>query len=342
MSGAIFILHKLPYLIDKLPFSNIAIARPSIITVIMCYLAVIAIKDYHFGHKYFLRTKLIISAIVGSIISSSIIAASLSGTMNINFVNVGQGDGCYIKLPKGENIIIDGGGSEEYSDYNAGKELFLPYLKTEGVSRIDLAILSHYHKDHCLGTIAALENFKVQAILMPDYMKDNEYRKEIEAIAKEKNVNIIYPRNDDTITFESGAKLRMISAGNNFSENDSSLVFTITCNNFTAMFTGDASSITENKHIDNLYDVDLLKVAHHGSKTSTSDEFLNKITPEYAVISVGEDNTYMLPDTKVLKRLAKHNAQVLRTDKLGDIRFKVSRYGMVSFDSYYPDAQDWR
>ena len=342
MSGAIFILHKLPYLIDKLPFSNIAIARPSIITVIMCYLSVIVIKDFHFDHKHFLRTKLIISAIIGSMISSLIIMVLSSGTMNINFVNVGQGDGCYMKLPKGENIIVDGGGGEEFSDYNAGKELFLPYLKTEGVSRIDLAILSHYHKDHCLGTIEALKNLRVQAILMPDCMAENEYRKEIEALAKEKSINIIYPKNGDTITFESGAKLKIISAGNNFSENDSSLIFTITCNNFTAMFTGDASSFTEIKHIDEFYDVDLLKVAHHGSNTSTSNEFLERITPEYAVISVGENNTYMLPDTKVLKRLEKHNSQVLRTDKLGDIRFKISRYGMVSFDSYYPDTQDWR
>ncbi len=342
MSGAIFILHKLPYLIDKLPFSHIGIARPGIITVIMCYLAVIVIKDFNFGHRHFLRTKLIISAIIGTIISSAIIAVSSLGTMSINFVNVGQGDGCYMKLPKGENIIIDGGGGEEFSDYDAGKELFLPYLKTEGAYRIDLAILSHYHKDHCLGTIAALKNLDVQAILMPDYMPDSEYRKEIEALAKEKNVNIIYPQNGDTVTFESGAKLKIISAGNNFSENDSSLVFTITCNNFTTMFTGDASSYTENKHINDFYDVDLLKVAHHGSDTSTSNEFLRKITPEYAVISVGEDNTYMLPDNLILKRLKKHGAYVMRTDKLGDIRFKISRYGSVSFDSYYPDTKDWR
>ena len=341
MSGAVFILHKIPYLIDKLPFSHIGIAKPGIITVIMCYLAVIVIKDFHYNHRHFLRTKLIISAIVGTIVSSAIIAVSSFGTMSINFVNVGQGDGCYIKLPKGENIIIDGGGGEEFSDYDAGKELFLPYLKSEGAYRIDLAILSHYHKDHCLGTIAALENLKVQAILMPNHMEDSEYRKEIETLAKEKNVNRIYPENGYTITFESGAKLKIISAGNNFSENDSSLVFTITCNNFTALFTGDASSYTENKHIDDLYDVDLLKVAHHGSKTSTSKEFLRKVTPEYAVISVGEDNTYMLPDTTVLKRLKKCGSYVMRTDKLGDIRFKVSGYGRVSFDSYYQDTKDW-
>ena len=262
--------------------------------------------------------------------------------MSINFVNVGQGDGAYIRLPHGENIIIDGGGGEDYSDYDAGEKLFLPYLKTEGVFRIDLAILSHYHKDHCLGTIAALKNLDVGAILMPDFMKGNEYRTEIEAIANKKGIEIIYPRDNDTITFESGAKIDVISAGNNYSENDSSLVFTITCNDFKALFTGDATEYTEERHINDFYDVDLLKVAHHGSKTSTSEEFLEKTSPEYAVISVGEDNTYLLPNDEIVRRLNKSGAYVMRTDKLGDIRFKINKFGGVSYSSYYPAKQEWR
>ncbi len=342
MSGAIYIMHKLPYLIDRLPLSHIGFERPSIIMVIISYLIVILIKDFATGHKKRFRTQLILAIVIGGFVSSAMLSFISSGSMSIRFVNVGQGDGAYIKLPDGENIIVDGGGSEDYSDYDAGEKLFLPYLKTEGAYRIDLAILSHYHKDHCLGTIAALKNLDVQAILMPDYMEGNEYRVEIETIAKEKNIEIIYPNDKDKIKFDSGAEIEIISAGNNYSENDTSLVFTLNCNNFSALFTGDTTQYTENKYIDEFSDIDLLKVAHHGSATSTSSEFLEKTAPEYAVISVGEDNSYLLPNDKVVSRLKKSGAYVMRTDKLGDIRFDISRFGTISYSSYYPDNQEWR
>lgn len=342
ISGAVFIMHKIPYLIDRLPLSHITFKRPSIIIVIISYMLVVLIKDYATGHKKRIRTQLILSIVIGGFVSSSILSFFSYGSMSIRFVNVGQGDGAYIRLPHGENIIVDGGGGEDYSDYDAGKELFLPYLKTEGAYRIDLAILSHYHKDHCLGTIAALENLDVQAVMMPDYMADNQYRIEIETIAKEKNIEIIYPNDKDKIKFNSGAEIEIISAGNNYSENDTSLVFTLTCNNFCTLFTGDTTEYTENKYIDEFSDVDLLKVAHHGSATSTSTEFLEKTTPEYAIISVGEDNSYLLPSDKIVNRLKKSGAHIMRTDKLGDIRFDISKFGTISYSSYYPDNKEWR
>lgn len=339
MAGAVYIIHKLPYLIDKLPLSHIGIKRPSIVMVIICYLGVILIKDYVTGHKKRFRTQFILAVVIGGFVSSALLSFFSYGSMSISFVNVGQGDGAYIRLPDGANIIVDGGGGEDYSDYDAGKELFLPYLKTEGAYRIDLAILSHYHKDHCLGTIAALENLDVQAVMMPDQMQDNEYRAKIETIANEKGIEIIYPKDKDIIRFDSGTEIKIISAGNNYSENDSSLVFTLTCNDFSVMFTGDATEYTENKYIKEFYDIDLLKVAHHGSDTSTSNQFLKKIKPEYAVISVGKDNTYLLPNDNALKRLEKSGTKVMRTDKLGDIRFNINKFGGISYDSYYPDEE---
>ncbi len=340
MAGAIYLIHKMPYLIDKLPLSHIGIKRPSIVMVIICYLGVILIKDYLTGHKKRFRTQFIFAIIIGGLVSSALLSFVSYGSMSVSFVNVGQGDGAYIRLPDGANIIVDGGGGEDYSDYDAGKKLFLPYLKTEGAYRIDLAILSHYHRDHCLGTIAALENLDVQAVMMPDQMHDNEYREQIEALANEKGVEIIYPQDKDIIRFDSGAEIKIISAGNNYSENDSSLVFTLTCNNFSVMFTGDATEYTENKYINEFYDIDLLKVAHHGSKTSTSSEFLKEVKPEYAVISVGKDNTYLLPNDNTLERLRKSGAKIMRTDKLGDIRFNINKFGGISYNSYYPDNEE--
>ena len=93
----------------------------------------------------------------------------------------------------------------------------------------------------------------------------------------------------------------------------------------------------ELENINNFNDIDLLKVAHHGSKSSTSEEFLEITKPEYAVISAGEDNSYDHPSYEVLKRLKNADAKILRTDLLGDIRIKVDRHGNMSYSSYYPE-----
>ncbi len=341
ISGAVYIIHKIPYVVDMLPFSNIILKKPSILTVVALYLSAVVIKDIADKHTYFLRTKILTGVICGCLMSSFVTAILSSGASYINFVNVGHGDGCYIKLSDGKNIIVDGGGCEDFSDYDAGAKIFLPYLKAEGVATVDLAILSHYHKDHCLGTIAAIKNLDVKAVMMPNFGEGDEYREEIETLARKKNIEIIYPENGDCLKFPSGDEIEIISGGNNFSENDYSLVFTLKTNGFKALFTGDATSHTEYTMLDTFSDVDLLKVAHHGSDTSTTDEFLSETTPEYAVISTNEDSVYKLPDKSVLNRLQKHGAYTLRTDKLGDIRFKISKNGKVGYTSYYSDTDEW-
>lgn len=342
ISGAVYVIHKIPYVADMLPYSSIILKKPSILTVIAFYLSAVVIKDFSDGHMYLLRTKTLVGVISGCLISSVLTAMLSFGATYISFVNVGHGDGCYIKLSGGENIIVDGGGGEYFSDYDAGANIFLPYLKAEGVRTVDLAILSHYHKDHCLGTIAALKSLSVKAIMMPDFAPENEYRKEIEAIAKEKDIEIIYPKDGYRLNFVSGAKIEIISGGNNFSENDHSIVFMLEDNDCKALFTGDATSYTEYKMSDSFSDVDLLKVSHHGSNTSTTDEFLYATTPEYAVISVDEDSGYNLPSQAVLNRLEAHGAYTLLTDRLGDIRFKLSGNGKISYTSYYSEADERR
>lgn len=337
--SSLWILKKLPYFIDSLPLSSIRLARPKIITIILFYLAVVVIKDIFNKKQEKFKTQALIAILTGGILSVMLINIFSLGSAKITFVNVGQGDGAIIELPKGERIIVDGGGGEEYSDYDAGEKVFLPYLSNEGLFRIDMAIVSHFHKDHCLGTIAAMKNMNVHTVAMPDLMPDNKYRIEIEEIARQKGIEILYLGKGDKITFESGAELNVISPSKNdfTEENDTSIVFTLSVNGFQSLFTGDATKNIEEKYINDFYDIDLLKVAHHGSSTSSTKEFLNKVLPEYAVISAGKDNTYNLPDDTIVKRIENTGAHILRTDELGDIQFTISKNGLMSYTTFYSE-----
>lgn len=334
--SSVWLFKKLPYFIDALPLSSIKLAKPGLLTIIIFYIAVILIRDIYYGKAERIRAQVIGAMLTGSIISMILMYIMTLGTIGITFINVGQGDGIAIELAKGERILVDGGGGEEFSDYDAGENIFLPYLMDEGLFRIDMAIVTHYHKDHCLGTIAAMKELDINTVAMPDMMSGNKYRQEIEELARQKGIDIIYLKRGDRITFESGAVIDVISPSGNddAEENDTSIVFTLSANNFKALFTGDATKNIETKYLNDFSDVDLLKVGHHGSDTSSSTEFIQKISPEYAVICVGEDNTYNLPDDTVISRLKKAGAIILRTDKQGDIRFTVSKNGNIRYSAF--------
>lgn len=261
------------------------------------------------------------------------------GTVEVTFVNVGQGDGAIVDAPYRGTILIDGGGGAEYSDYNVGEKVFLPYLETEGITRIEAAFVSHYHKDHAEGIIAAIENLRVKNVFMPDVMPDSPIRLKIEAAAKEHNTKIHYISEDSKVVFDNGltvsaivptAKTKLISED----ENDTSLVYNVEYGGFSCAFTGDMSAFAERNLISEgkTFDCDVLKVAHHGSDTSTSEEWLDALKPEYAVISVGEDNGYGLPSNEVLDRL--EGTEVLRTDENGDIKIIGDKNGVRKINSF--------
>lgn len=321
----VYILHVLPYFIDRLPFSRINLPGTGIVVLILFYLCIALIRNIYIRGCSNLKSFILALIILGGGMSVVIREISLGGAMNITFVNVGHGDGIFIELPKGETIIIDGGGGEEFSDYDAGKRVFVPYLKKEGIFDIDVAIVTHYHKDHCLGTISALKNMDIKTLIMPDVMKDNKYRIEIENLAHQQGTEIEYLTYKDRIIFDSGAEIEIISPVDTryIEENDTSIVFELTYKEFSALFMGDATDKIETKHLEDFSDIDLVKIGHHGSDSSTCEEFLNVIKPEIAVITINENNSYGLPNDNVIERLQAVGASIFRTDEEGDISFTV-------------------
>lgn len=337
MTAMAYIIVHVPMLMDKLLPTYIILPRPTIVFILAYAFLAAAAGYYVHGEKTRSKWSSLISAAL--FCSFAISQLTRLGTAEVTFVNVGQGDGAVVNVPYSGAIIIDGGGGAEYSDYNVGEKVFVPYLEAEGITRIEAAFVSHYHKDHAEGVIAAVENLRVKNVFMPDVMPENKLRVQLENAARENNTKIHYISENSKVVFDNGlvvnitvpaAKTALISDD----ENDTSLLFDVSYGDFNCLFTGDMTKFAERNLIETgeTAECDVLKVAHHGSNTATSEEWVNAVKPGYAVISVGEKNEYDLPDKEVIERLS--GSKVLRTDKNGDITIIGNKHGIKDINIY--------
>jgi len=326
----------LPEVAQRLPSYFIRLKVPNLAEIVIFYLVWwIFIR----GLKFKLKTvkTAIISIIALGIFLSGFVYTE-TDTLSVYFVNVGQGDGAILHTSRGETVLIDGGGNtRQDSNYNIGEQVFLPYLTSHGFSRIDVAILSHCHEDHAEGIIAAAEFLDIRVIVMPPTPEDNPCHQRILQVAKDKNIPVEYLSKGDEIRFDSGLTIRFLEPKSqhiNENINDASLVAHISYGEFDALFTGDSYTKDYEVYPEN---VELLKVAHHGSDTSTSQEFLKITNPKCAVISVGKDNPYNLPSKEVLYNLQNSGTKILRTDQSGDIKIKAKKCGKFTYKTLKGD-----
>lgn len=336
VSAMLFVLKHLPYTLDKMGINEIALPKPTILFLIIYLLIMVALVKYIKNKKkdmyaaLFTAAALMVSGAAGQIMR-------LNDT-EISFINVGQGDGALISAPYQYNILIDGGGGNAYSDYDPGEKVFLEYLLSEGITYIDSAFVSHYHQDHVQGIIAAMENIRVRNLFLPDNMEGNKWRVKLEEAARNNNTKVHYIKSETLLTYNNGMTLRIIPPAKKTAisddENDTSYVCRIEYGDFSTVFTGDMSKFAENNLIETgrVGQSDVLKVSHHGSKTATGSEWLDTVKPLYAVISVGENNTYALPNKEVLDRLS--DTELYRTDYDGDVRFTVNNKGKIRIDTF--------
>ncbi len=230
--------------------------------------------------------------------------------LEVIFFNVGQGDSIYIEALTDKQILIDGGPSSVILEKLSEEMPF--YDRT-----IELMVLTHPDHDHLFGLIEVLRNYKVENILQTGAEKETKEYEAWKEMIKKEGANILKARKGQTIFFK-GALLKVLHPSEKLdnSINDTSIVLKLLHGSNSFLFTGDITEKTEKKLGD--ADSDVLKAAHHGSKTSSCPEFLEKVSPSLAVISVGE-NSYGHPDKGVLARLEEFGIQVKRTDKDNDI-----------------------
>ena len=237
------------------------------------------------------------------------------------FLDVGQGDSMFILTENKKSIIIDTGGKINYekeewavrrTNYSICEDTLIPFYKSLGAKEIDYMFVTHGDVDHAKEARCISENMNVKQSFInsdgvTDYEKLDNYKKFGNSFIEIDNVKIY---NINSVLYDN--------------ENDNSLVLLVVINNLKFLLMGDASIKVEKNLITNydLSDVDVLKVGHHGSKSSSSKEFIDEINPKYAIISVGENNRYNHPSNEVLDNLK--NSIIYRTDKDGTILFKIN------------------
>lgn len=332
LNFAVKIIYKLPYIIKDLPFSHINIGKPSIVFILM-FLCVIFVVYYRIKSRK-QHAFLWSAGAVGFGLSLIVTTAMRLGTAEFMFVNVSQADGSIVHIPFGETIIIDGGGGNEWTDYNTGKALFVPYLEAKGINHIEVAIVSHYHQDHVEGVIDAIKSIKTDYVYAPmpteaDSDKMREWATKLRDVAKESGATLCYVSTDTRLEFSDGLIIDIYAPEKYISkhdENDTSLPIKVSFGEFSVLYTGDMTSFAEREFMNQAdVDADVLKVAHHGSRDSSCSEFIAAVSPDYAVISCGENNVYAHPHAETLQRL--RGTAILRTDLMGDIRISARKNG---------------
>lgn len=256
----------------------------------------------------------------GSASSSALQGDSAGGMLRVEYLDAGQADAIFITLPGGRNMLIDGGN-------NSDGGLLAAYLKQAGVSKIDFLVSTHPHEDHIGGLDIIVDRFKIGKIFLPkvnDKMTPTTktYEDFLTAV-KEGGYKLTATKAGDIILDEQNLKIECLAPGtdNYKSLNDYSVVLKITYGSTSFLFMGDAESVSEKEMLENAeaLKADVLKVGHHGSHSSTGTDFLSAVSPEYAIICCGADNSYGHPHDETLSALTAAGITVNRTDTDGTV-----------------------
>lgn len=264
-------------------------------------------------------TFLILSLIIsGCDVDTREITVDSENKLIIHFIDVGQGDCTLIQFPNGETSLIDGG-SRLYGDK------VVNYLKDLGVDKVDYLIATHPHEDHIGGLPEVIRNFKIGKVYMPNRRANTRIFEELLLELDNHDLKINLAKAKDSIIDEEQLKFYILAPNrDDYDEtNDFSIVTKTEYIDNTFIIAGDAEEDSEKDIVNNGLGLkaDVLRIAHHGGRTSSSEEFLKKVNPKYAIISVGSDNTYGHPHKETLERLNGIGTDILRTDQLGDIIF---------------------
>lgn len=237
-----------------------------------------------------------------------------NSNFEVHFIDVGQADSALIECD-GETMMIDGGNV-------ADSNVVAAYLKKEDITELNYVVCSHAHEDHVGGLSGALSVTKADNIYAPKTEANTKAYKNFKKKAEEQNVEIKHPNVGDEIQLGSSTVEFLGPVDENGKDlNSTSIVLKITYGNTSFLFTGDAESDEEEEILNSGADLKstVLKVDHHGSRTSTSYSFLREVMPQYAVISVEKGNSYGHPNEETLSKLSDAGVEVYRTDESGDI-----------------------
>ncbi|HZO90320.1 MAG TPA: ComEC/Rec2 family competence protein [Chthonomonadaceae bacterium] len=246
------------------------------------------------------------------------------GLLRITFLDVGQGDAAVIESPSGKVLVVDAGGILENEGDDEGRRVVVPFLRSQGIRRIDALLLTHPHADHIGGALTLLQNIPVGLLMDNGEPVDSPLAAHILTAAQARGVPYRPARRGQVLDFGDGVRARVLDPTAQALQegtNDASIVLRVEYGRTAFLLTGDAEAQEEDDLLRSGQPLacDVLKVAHHGSRTSSTPAFLAAAHPRLAVISVGTGNVYGHPDRQVIARLQGSGARVYRTDRRGAI-----------------------
>lgn len=336
-------LIKIAEITSLIPGSSIYIKTPYLLECIIYYLILFLIFNWKRIKEKLENNKILekikknsykyILIILIFIILTNTIPNKIFQEIKIYFVDVGQGDSTLIQTIEGKNILIDGGGSE-FGSFDVGESILLPYLLDRRITTIDYLMISHFDSDHIGGVFAILENLKVKNIIISKQGETSENLKKFYEITNNKGIRTIIVKKGDIVEIDKYSHFEILFPEDNLIEdnilNNNSIVARFNSLDFSILFTGDIEEIAE-KRLCELYsgtdklEAFVLKVAHHGSKTSSTEEFLELVKPKIALIGVGKNNNFGHPNIDVIERLENMGSKIYRTDNCGEIIIRINR-----------------
>ncbi|EKU41795.1 Beta-lactamase-like protein [Lysinibacillus fusiformis ZB2] len=233
--------------------------------------------------------------------------------MQVHFIDVGQGDSILIESPSGKTMLIDGGVK------GAGQQI-VSYLKELGINKLDIVVATHPDADHIGGLIPVLDTMPIEQFYDSGKVHTSQTFEEMLTRIDEKNIPYHVPKIGDDIEFDKDVNVKVLNANDQATDNnDASIVLKMTYGNVSFLLTGDAGVALEKEMLQ--YDVKatVLKAGHHGSNTSSSEEFIQAVKPEVTILSYGEDNKYGHPHAEIVDRLQAIGSKIYATADLGTI-----------------------
>ncbi len=315
------LLISISHVFDRFSFLSFRIPTPHTATIIGYYLFLLLLllpwKKKRFKWMAFGGFLLLFVVLITYPFSPT------SKNLKVTFIDVGQGDSILVEFPGQKKMLIDGGGFF-MSGFDIGERILSPFLWKKGIKTIDYLVLTHPHPDHMNGLISVARNFRVREFWESRSPTENNFYEELQLNLTPLTQKKRMYRNDSFRV--AGAVVDILHPEEsplffNSDDNESSMVLRLSFGQTSFLFTGDIGQISEQNIMENWGPIqsDILKSPHHGSLSSSSDEFLSAVNPMVIVICVGENNRFNFPDPTILERYRKTGADIYRTDRHGAI-----------------------